>query len=146
MKILSSFTQPHVIPDVYNLLSSVEHKRRYFEFLFSIELKSVLRSNVCFFYYIIYVLYQKIILCSVEEIHMYRIGMTPEWVNDYWLNHAINTSNRYCTSWSPQEGKTVLPFSHLNRSFNSNHDKKWNGVKLTGNNMLVKTFGGFLCR
>ncbi len=31
MKILSSFTHPHVIPNLYKFLSYVEHKRRYFE-------------------------------------------------------------------------------------------------------------------
>ncbi len=31
MKMLSSFTHPHVIPNLYKFLSYVEHKRRYFE-------------------------------------------------------------------------------------------------------------------
>ncbi len=31
MKILSSFTHPRVIPNLYKFLSYVEHKRRYFE-------------------------------------------------------------------------------------------------------------------
>ncbi len=31
MKNLSLFLHPHAIPNLYNLLSSVEHKRRYFE-------------------------------------------------------------------------------------------------------------------
>jgi len=30
MKILSSFTHPHVVPNLYDT-NSVEHKRRYFE-------------------------------------------------------------------------------------------------------------------
>ncbi len=31
MKILSSFTHPHAIPDVYGFLSSAEHKQRFLE-------------------------------------------------------------------------------------------------------------------
>jgi len=31
MKILSSFTHPQVVSNLYEFLSSVEHKRRYFE-------------------------------------------------------------------------------------------------------------------
>jgi len=31
MKMLLSFTQPHAVPNLYEFLSSVEHKRRYFE-------------------------------------------------------------------------------------------------------------------
>ncbi len=31
MKILSSFTRPHVVTNLYEFLSYVEHKRRYFE-------------------------------------------------------------------------------------------------------------------
>ncbi len=31
MKMLSSFTHPHVIPYLYEFLFYVEHKRRYFE-------------------------------------------------------------------------------------------------------------------
>ncbi len=31
MKVLSSFTHPQVVPDLYEWVSSVEHKRRYFE-------------------------------------------------------------------------------------------------------------------
>jgi len=31
MKILSSFTLPQVVPNLYTFLSSVEHKGRYFE-------------------------------------------------------------------------------------------------------------------
>jgi len=30
-KKLSSFTHPQVVPNLYEILSSVEHKRRYFE-------------------------------------------------------------------------------------------------------------------
>ncbi len=30
MKILSSFTDPHVIPDVYDFFSQVEHKQIFF--------------------------------------------------------------------------------------------------------------------
>ncbi len=31
MKIVSSFTHPHVVPNLYEFLFYVEHKRRYFE-------------------------------------------------------------------------------------------------------------------
>ncbi len=31
MKMLSSFTYPHVVPNLYKFLSYVEHKRKYFE-------------------------------------------------------------------------------------------------------------------
>jgi len=31
MKIVSSFTHPHVVPNLYEFLSSAEHKKRYFE-------------------------------------------------------------------------------------------------------------------
>jgi len=32
MKILSSLTHPHVVPNLYEFLSSAEHKGRYFEY------------------------------------------------------------------------------------------------------------------
>jgi len=31
MKILSSFTHPQVVPNLYEFLSSAEHERKYFE-------------------------------------------------------------------------------------------------------------------
>jgi len=31
MKIMSSFTHPYVVPNLYEFLSLAEHKRRYFE-------------------------------------------------------------------------------------------------------------------
>ncbi len=31
MKILSSFIHPHIVPNLYEFLSSVEHKIMYFE-------------------------------------------------------------------------------------------------------------------
>ncbi len=53
MKNLSLFVHPHDIPNLYNLLSSVEHKRRYFEkclslFFWSIQWKSMVTKTVSF--------------------------------------------------------------------------------------------------
>jgi len=31
MKMLSSFTHPEVVPNLYEFISSAEHKRRYFK-------------------------------------------------------------------------------------------------------------------
>ncbi len=46
MKIVSSFTQPHVIPNLYEFLSYAEHKGRYFELLVPIDFHSRERNTM----------------------------------------------------------------------------------------------------
>ncbi len=46
MKIVSSFTQPHVIPNLYEFVSYAEHKGRYFELLVPIDFHSRERNTM----------------------------------------------------------------------------------------------------
>ncbi len=76
MNILSSFTHPHVVPNIYEFIYSVEHKRRYFEkaklFWLTLYAKTVQTFSPS----------KYLLLCSTEERTSYRFIITREWVND----------------------------------------------------------------
>ncbi len=86
MKILSSFTHPQVVPNLYECLYSAEHKGRYSELFWYSEIFSI------FFPTMEvngapkqpgYKLSSKYLpLCSAEQRHSYRFGTTWGWVND----------------------------------------------------------------
>jgi len=81
MKIVSSFTLPQVVPNLYTFLSSVEHKGRYFE-----ECGKLNSSRTLFLYYesqrclkAAWLQTSKHLpLCSVELRNVYRFGTTCE--------------------------------------------------------------------
>ncbi len=89
MKILSSFTHPQVVPNLYEFLCSAEHKGRYFEerlFWGTIDFhctkKNTMEVNgapelLCFPHSSKY-----LPLCSAEQRNSYRFGTTWGWVND----------------------------------------------------------------
>ncbi len=79
MKILSSFTHPQVVPNLYEFLCSAEHKGRYFEESLSpgcFGAKNTIEVNgaselLCFPHSSEY-----LPLCSAEQRHSYRFGTT----------------------------------------------------------------------
>ncbi len=93
MKILSSFTHPQVVPNLYECLCSAEHKGRYSE-----ECGKQSSSGATIGFHSIffptmevngapkqpgYKLSSKYLpLCSEEQRHSYRFGTTWGWVND----------------------------------------------------------------
>ncbi len=90
--ILSSFTQPQVVPNLYEFLCSAEHKGRYFEEsllsgCFGAPLTSIvgqkmpLKSMVPQSCSVSLILQNIFLLCS-EQIDSYRFGTTWGWVND----------------------------------------------------------------
>ncbi len=89
MKILSSFTHPQVVPNLYEFLCSAEHKGRYSEECGK-QSSSVapLTSIVFFFYYRsqwcpktawLQTFFK---ISSAEQRNSYRFGTTWGWVND----------------------------------------------------------------
>ncbi len=92
MKILSPFTHPQVVPNLYECLCSAEHKGRYSE-----ECVKQSSSGAPLTYIVIfsptmevngapkqpdYKLSSKYLpLCSAEQRHSYRFGTTWGWVN-----------------------------------------------------------------
>ncbi len=68
-KILTSCTDPHVVPNLYKLSSSVEHKRRYFE-------------NASVFLSMVTNIFQNISFYVQQKKKSYRFGMTLGWIND----------------------------------------------------------------
>ncbi len=90
MKILSSFTHPQLVPNLYECLCSAEHKGRYSE---ECGNRAVLGHHWLFFFPNMevngapkqpgYKLSSKYLpLCSAEQRHSYRFGTTWGWVND----------------------------------------------------------------
>ncbi len=93
MKILSSFTPPPVVPNLYEFICSVEHKARYFEEslqpgCFGAPLTSIVGKKntmevngapdlLCFPHSSEY-----LPLCSAEQRHSYRFRTTGGGVND----------------------------------------------------------------
>ncbi len=87
MKILSSFTHPQVVPNLYEFLCSAEHKGRK-PGCFGAPLTSIVGKKntmevngapelLCFPHSSEY-----LPLCSAEQTHSYRFGTTWGWVND----------------------------------------------------------------
>ncbi len=93
MTILSSFTHPQVVPNLYECLCSAEHKGRYSEecgeteqfwgtidfhsiFVPTMEVNGAPKQPG-------YKLSSKYLpVCSAEQTHSYRFGTTLGWVND----------------------------------------------------------------
>ncbi len=84
MTILSSFTHPQVVPNLYTFICSAEHKRRCSEecgkqssiFFPTMEVNGA-PERLCFPHSS-----EHLPLCSAEQINVYRLGTTWGWVND----------------------------------------------------------------
>ncbi len=93
MKILSSFTHPQVVPNLYECVCSAEHKARYSEECGKQSSSGAPLTSIVFFFLLWksilpqkqpgYKLYSKYLpLCSTEQTHSNRIGTTWGGVND----------------------------------------------------------------
>ncbi len=87
MKILSSFTHPQVVPNLYECLCSAEHKERYSEECGKLSSSGAPLTSIVFFFPTMevngapkqagYKLSSKYLpLCSAEQRHSYRFGTT----------------------------------------------------------------------
>ncbi len=87
MLILSSFTHPQVVPNLYECLSSAEHKVRYFEECGKLSSSVVTLTSIVFVFPTMevngatkqpsYKLSSKYLsLCSAEQRNSYRFGIT----------------------------------------------------------------------
>ncbi len=87
MKILSSFTHPLVVPNLYECLCSAEHKGRYSEECGKQSSSGAPLTSIVFFFPTMevngapkqpgYKLSSKYLpLCSAEQRHSYRFGTT----------------------------------------------------------------------
>ncbi len=92
MKILSSFTHPQVVPNLYECVCSAEHKGRYSEECGKQQFWGTIDFHSIFFPTMEdngapkqpgYKLSSEYLpLCSAEQRHSYRFRTTWEWVND----------------------------------------------------------------
>ncbi len=93
MKILSSFTHPQLVPNLYECLCSAEHKGRYSEECGKQSSSGAPLTSIVFFFPTMevngapkqpgYKLSSKYLpLCSAEQRNSYRFGTTWGWVND----------------------------------------------------------------
>ncbi len=93
MKILSSFTHPQVVPNLYEFLCSAEHKGIYSEECGKQSSSGAPLTLIVFFFPTMevngapkqpgYKLSSKYLpLCSAEQRNSYRFGTTWGWVND----------------------------------------------------------------
>ncbi len=93
MKILSSFTHPQVVPNLYECVCSAEHKGRYSEEWGKHSSSGAPLTSIVFFFPTMevngapkqpdYKLSSKYLpLCSAEQTHSYRFGTTWGWVHD----------------------------------------------------------------
>ncbi len=93
MKILSAFTHPQVVPNLYEFLCSAEHKGRYSEECGKRSNSGAPLTSIVFFFPTMevngapkqpgYKLSSKYLpLCSAEQRKSYRFGTTWGWVND----------------------------------------------------------------
>ncbi len=93
MKILSSFTHPQVVPNLYECLCSAEHKGRYSEECGKQSSSGAPLTSIVFFPPTMevngapkqpgYKLSSEYLpLCSAEQRNSYRFGTTWGWVND----------------------------------------------------------------
>ncbi len=93
MTILSSFTHPHVVPNLYECLCSAEHKGIYSEECGKQSSSGAPLTSIVFIFPTMevncapkqsdYKLSSEYLpLCSVEQRHSYRFGTTWGWVND----------------------------------------------------------------
>ncbi len=93
MKIVSSFTHPQVVPNLYECLCSAEHKGRYSEECGKQSSSGAPLTSIVIFFPIMevngapkqpgYKLSSEYLpLCSAEQRNSYRFGTTWGWVND----------------------------------------------------------------
>ncbi len=93
VKILSSFTYPQVVPNLYECLCSAEHKGRYSEECGKQSSSGAPLTSIVFIFPTMevngapkqsgYKLSSKYLpLCSAEQRNSYRFGTTWGWVND----------------------------------------------------------------
>ncbi len=93
MKILSSFTHPQVVPNLYECLCSAEHKGRYSEECGKQSSSGAPLTSIVFFFLLwktmvpqnslITNFLQNIFLCvQQKQRNSYRFGTTWGWVND----------------------------------------------------------------
>ncbi len=93
MKILSSFTHPQVVPNLYECVCSSEHKGRYSEECGKQSSSGAPLTSIVFFFPTMevngapkqpdYKLSSKYLpLCSAEQRTSFRFGTTWGWVND----------------------------------------------------------------
>ncbi len=93
MKILSSFTHPQVVPNLFECVCSAEHKGRYSEEWGKQSSSGAPLTYIVFFFPTMevngapkqpdYKLSSEYLpLCSAEQRHSYRFGTTWGWVND----------------------------------------------------------------
>ncbi len=93
MKILSSFTHPQVVPNLYECLCSAEHKGRYSDECGKQSSSGAPLTSIVFFFPTMevngapkqpgYKLSSKYLpLCSAEQVISYRFRTTWGWVND----------------------------------------------------------------
>ncbi len=93
MKILSSFTLPQLVPNLYECVCSAEHKGRYSEECGKQSSSGAPLTSIVFFFPTMevngapkqpgYKLSSKYLpLCSAEQTHSYRFGTSWGWVND----------------------------------------------------------------
>ncbi len=90
MKIISSFTHPQVVPNLYECLCSAEHKGRYSEECGKQSSSGAPLTSIVYFFLVngapkqlSYKLSSKCLpLCLAEQRNSYRFGTTWGWVND----------------------------------------------------------------
>ncbi len=93
MKILSSFTHPQVVPNLYECVCSAEHKGRYSEECGKQSSSGAPLTSIVFFFPTMedngapkqpdYKLSSEYLpLCSAEQRNSYRFGTAWGWVND----------------------------------------------------------------
>ncbi len=93
MKILSSFTHPQVVPNLYECLCSAEHKGRYSDECGKQSSSGAPLTSIVFFFPTMevngapkqpgYKLSSKYLpLCSAEQVISFRFRTTWGWVND----------------------------------------------------------------
>ncbi len=128
MKMLSSFTHPQVVPNLYECLCSAEHKGRYSEECGKQSSSGVPLTSIVFFFPTMevngapkqpgYKLSSKYLpLCSAEQRHSYRFGTTWGWVNDdsiFIFGWTIPLSIKYQHSYVACWGKVLLHFGFVN--------------------------------
>ncbi len=86
MKLLWSFTHPHVVSNLYEFHSSAEHIRRYFEEL-SVE-GSILTMATSNCVWLPTLILKYVLLSSSEERKSYRFETSGGWINDdrIWIS------------------------------------------------------------
>ncbi len=112
MNILSSFTHPQVVLNLYECVCSAEHRGRYPEECGKQSSSGAPLTSIIYFFLTMevngapkqpdYKLSSKYLpLFSAEQRHSYRFGTTWGWVNDdriliFWVNYPFNNRPWSC--------------------------------------------------